>query len=124
MPTATGNMTAASAIPTAAELVARTRELIPLMRDRTVEDEANRVVNPDTVRRMNEAGLFRVLQPRRWGGYELGQRAFADVQMALGEGDMSVAWIYGVIALHSMHIGLMDDQAAQDVWGQPRMAVM
>ena len=117
MPTATGTVTAASAIPTTAELVARTRELIPLMRDRTVEDEANRVVNPDTVRRMNEAGLFRVLQPKRWGGYELGQRAFAEVQMALAEGDMSVAWIYGVIGLHNLHMGLLDDRAAQDVWG-------
>ena len=115
MPTATGIVTAASAIPTTAELVARTRELIPLMRDRTVEDEANRVVNPDTVRRMNEAGLFRVLQPKRWGGYELGQRAFAEVQMALAEGDMSVAWIYGVIGLHNLHMGLLDDRAAQDV---------
>jgi 3-hydroxy-9,10-secoandrosta-1,3,5(10)-triene-9,17-dione monooxygenase len=92
--------------------------LIPLLRERAAADEANRTVNPDTVRRMNEAGLFRVLQPRRWGGYELGQRAFAEVQIALGEGDMSVAWIYGVIGLHSLHIGLMDDRAAQDVWGK------
>lgn len=105
-------------IPTIDELVARARALIPLMRERADEDERNRIVNPDTVRRINEAGLFRVLQPKRWGGYELGQRAFAQVQMALAEGDMSVAWIYGVIGLHSMHIGLMDDQAARDVWGQ------
>ena len=105
-------------IPSVEQLVERTRALIPLLRERAAEDEANRTVNPDTVRRMNEAGLFRVLQPRRWGGYELGQRAFAEVQIALGEGDMSVAWIYGVIGLHSLHIGLMDDRAAQDVWGQ------
>ncbi|MEV4932362.1 flavin-dependent monooxygenase [Sphingobium sp. LMA1-1-1.1] len=104
-------------IPSVEQLVDRTHALIPLLRERAAEDEANRTVNPDTVRRMNEAGLFRVLQPRRWGGYELGQRAFAEVQIALGEGDMSVAWIYGVIGLHSLHIGLMDDRAAQDVWG-------
>ena len=77
-------------IPTIDELVARARALIPLMRERADEDERNRIVNPDTVRRINEAGLFRVLQPKRWGGYELGQRAFAQVQMALAEGDMSV----------------------------------
>jgi 3-hydroxy-9,10-secoandrosta-1,3,5(10)-triene-9,17-dione monooxygenase len=102
----------------AENIVSRARALIPLLRERAAEDEANRTVNPDTVRRMNEAGLFRVLQPRRWGGYELGQRAFAEVQIALGEGDMSVAWIYGVIGVHSLHIGLMDDRAAQDVWGK------
>jgi len=108
----------AEEIPTAKELVSRARALIPLLRERAAEDERNRKVDPDTVRRMKEAGLFRVLQPKRWGGYELGQRAFAEVQMALGEGDMSVAWIYGVIGLHSMHIGLMDDQAAVDIWGE------
>ena len=100
------------------EIVARARALIPLLRERAVEGEANRVVNSDTVRRMKEAGLFRVLQPKRWGGYELGQRALAEVQIALAEGDMSVAWIYGILSVHSLHIGLMEDRAAQDVWGQ------
>jgi len=107
-----------ASIPTREELVARARALIPLLRERADEDEANRMVNHDTVRRMNEAGLFRVLQPKRWGGYELGQRAFAEVQMTLAEGDMSVAWIYGVIGLHNLHLGLLDDRAAQDVWGK------
>ena len=50
----------------AEDIVARTRAMIPLLRERAAEDEANRTVNPDTVRHMNEAGLFRVLQPRRW----------------------------------------------------------
>ena len=112
------NVLAAGETPTTAELVARARALTPLLRERAPVDEANRRVDPDTVRRMNEAGLFRVLQPKRWGGYELGQRAFAEVQIALAEGDMSVAWIYGVIGLHSMHMALLDDRAAQDVWGE------
>jgi 3-hydroxy-9,10-secoandrosta-1,3,5(10)-triene-9,17-dione monooxygenase len=37
--------------------------------------------------------------------------------MALAEGDMSVSWVYGVVGLHALHICLLDDQAAQDVWG-------
>ena len=71
MASATVNVTAPSDIPTTEELVARTRELIPLMRERAPADEANRKVDPDTVRRMNEAGLFRVLQPKR--GHECQQ---------------------------------------------------
>ena len=108
----------AAGIPSRDELVARTRQLIPLLRERAQEDEANRTVNPDTVRRMKEAGLFRVYQPKKYGGYEMGQRAFAEVQMALAEGDMSVAWIFGVIGLHALHVGLMDERAAQDIWGE------
>jgi 3-hydroxy-9,10-secoandrosta-1,3,5(10)-triene-9,17-dione monooxygenase len=116
---ATANTSAlTSEVPTSEEMVARARALIPLLQERAAEDEANRAINPDTIRRMVDAGLFRVLQSRRWGGFELGQRTFAEVQIALGEGDMSVAWVYGVVGLHSMHVCLLDDQAAQDVWGK------
>jgi len=109
---------AVDAIPTRDEIVARARDLIPLLKERAVEDAANRRIRPDTIRRMREAGLFRVLQSKRWGGYELGQRTFAEVQMALGEGDMSVAWVYGVVGVHAYHLCLLDDRAAQDVWGE------
>jgi len=117
MSTATrSSLSLAQDAPSPEELVARARDLIPLLRERSVEDEARRVVNPDTVRRMVDAGLFRVLQSRRWGGYEFGQETFARVQMTLAEGDMSVGWIYGVLGLHALHLCLFDDQAAQDVW--------
>ena len=105
-------------IPTREELVARARALVPLLRERADRDEANRCVDPDTVQRIREAGLFRVLQAKRWGGYEAGQRTFAEVQMTLAEGDMSVGWIYGVIGVHALHLCLYDDRAAQDVWSQ------
>ena len=61
-------------VPTVEDLVARARALVPLLKERAAEDEKNGLVNPDTVRRMKEAGLFRVFQARRWDGYELGHR--------------------------------------------------
>ena len=102
--------------PTAAELTATARELVPLLRERAAEDERERRVSGDTIARMVSAGLFRVIQPRRWGGYELGQQTFADIQMTLAHGDMSVAWVYGVLGVHAYHLGLYDDRAASDVW--------
>ena len=33
---------------------------------------------------MQRAGFFRVLQPKRWGGYEMDLHAFYDVELALG----------------------------------------
>ena len=107
-----------SQTPTHEELVARARALVPLLQERADQDESNRSINPDTIQRMKDAGLFRVLQAKRWGGYELGQRTFAEIQMTLAEGDMSVAWVYGVIGVHTYHLCLLDDRAAQDVWGQ------
>ena len=117
-PAATAGLVEGGAIPTREDLVAKARDLVPLLRQRAEDDEANRTVNPDTIRRIKDAGLFRILQAKRWGGYELGQRAFAEVQMTLAEGDMSVGWVFGVVGLHSMHVCLLDDRAAEDVWGR------
>jgi len=47
---------------------------------------------------------------------ELG--TFYDVQLALAEGDMSTAWIYGVSGVHPWFMALLDDRAAQEVWGR------
>ena len=58
---------------------------------------------------MQTAGLFRVLQPKRWGGYEMDLRTYFEVQLALGEGDMSVAWIYGVVGVHPWLLALLDE---------------
>jgi hypothetical protein len=66
---------------------------------------------------MQAAGFFRVLQPRRWGGYEMDLHTFYEVQLALAEGDMSTAWIYGVSGVHPWFMALLDDRAAQEVWG-------
>jgi len=43
---------------------------------------------------------------------------FYDVELALGEGDMSTAWIYGVSGVHPWFMALLDDRAAQEVWGE------
>ena len=87
--------------PEAIELVARARALAPKLAERAREAERQGMVPVETVKEMQEAGLFRVLQPKRWGGYELDPRVFYRVQMALAEGCMSTAWIYGVIGVHN-----------------------
>src|SRR5690606_17064355 len=43
---------------------------------------------------------------------------FFEVQMILAEGDMSAAWVLGVVAIHNWQMALFDDQAAKDVWGK------
>ena len=78
----------------------------------------------DTVAEIHDAGLFRVLQPRRWGGYEMHPNVFYDVSQILGEGDMSVAWCYGVLACHAWQLALFDDRAAHEVWTDDTRALI
>lgn len=97
-------------------VVQRARDMIPYLKEQAAKAESDRRIANETVARMQEAGFFRVLQPKRWGGYEMHPQVFFDVQSALAEGCMSTAWIYGVIAVHNWQIALFDLKAQDDVW--------
>jgi len=107
----------AGAEVSAQELVNRARAMIPTLAGRARQAEGERRIPVETVSEMEQAGLFRVLQPKSYGGYEMGQQTFFDVQMALAEGCMSTAWMYGVVAVHNWQLALFDPRAQEDVWG-------
>ncbi len=104
--------------PSATELIDSARAMIPTLASRAQRQAENRRLLPETVAEMKAAGFFRVLQPRRWGGYEMDPRVFAEIQIALAEGDMSVGWVYGVVGVHAFQLALFDDRAATEVWGE------
>ncbi len=108
---------ARAASPTREDLVARARAMIPVLKARAEATEAARRIPDETIADLQEAGFFRILQPRRWGGYEMDPQAFYDVQMALAEGCMSTGWTFGVIGGHAYELALFADAAQQDVWG-------
>jgi 3-hydroxy-9,10-secoandrosta-1,3,5(10)-triene-9,17-dione monooxygenase len=117
-PATATNAHEAAAPPTAEELVQRARSLIPALKERADAANATRRLPQDTVRDLHDAGLFRILQPKRWGGYELDPGVYFDVQMTLAEGCMSTAWVFGVIGVHNFQLALFDLKAQQDVWGE------
>ena len=102
----------------AAELVERARAMIPALRDRAAWCERECKVHDDTIRDFQDAGFFKILQPKRYGGYELDPQVFYAVQMTVAEGCMSSAWVLGVVAVHNWQLALFDAQAQEDVWGQ------
>ncbi len=74
------------------------------------------------VEQIRAAGLYRVLQPRRYGGYEAGFDAFAEIVARIARGDGSTGWVYSISAVHQWLIGLFSDEAQHDVWGTTRDA--
>jgi 3-hydroxy-9,10-secoandrosta-1,3,5(10)-triene-9,17-dione monooxygenase len=106
----------ATATPEPTEIVARARAMIPALARRSLEGRRQRRIPDETIADMQHAGFFRVLQPKRWGGYEMDLHTFYEIQLALAEGDMSTAWIYGVSGVHPWFMALLDDRAAQEVW--------
>jgi 3-hydroxy-9,10-secoandrosta-1,3,5(10)-triene-9,17-dione monooxygenase len=110
--------TIAGEAPAPAEIIARARAMIPVLAERAQAARRARCIPEETIADMQRAGLFRVLQPRRWGGYELDLHTFYEVELALAEGDMSTGWIYGVSGVHPWFMALLDDRAAHEVWGE------
>jgi 3-hydroxy-9,10-secoandrosta-1,3,5(10)-triene-9,17-dione monooxygenase len=105
-----------STIPTAEQVIQNARALQPALRERARQAQLDRKIPESTVAEMQAAGLFRVLQPKRWGGYEMDPQVFFEVQFALAEACMSTAWIYGVIAVHNWQIALFDLRAQEEAW--------
>ena len=108
----------ATTAPAMADLVDRAAALVPVLRERADACEAGNKVPDQTIRDFQEAGFFKILQPRRHGGYEMDIDTFYAVQMKLAEGCMSSAWVLGVVAVHNWQLALFDAQAQEDVWGK------
>jgi len=100
-----------------ARLIERAEQMIPVLARRAAQAEAEGRIPAETVADMQAAGFFKVLQPRRHGGYELDPQTFFRIQMALAKGCMSTAWVYGVVGVHNWQLALFDERAQQEVWG-------
>jgi 3-hydroxy-9,10-secoandrosta-1,3,5(10)-triene-9,17-dione monooxygenase len=103
--------------PTADELIARAKAMIPTLKRRARQCTSERNVPKESIAEMKAAGFFRILQPKRWGGYEMHPNVFFEVQKALAEGCMSTGWMYGVLGCHPYELALFHDEAQAEVWG-------
>ncbi len=99
-------------------LVARAREMVPILAERAARADQERRISAETIDDFREAGFFRILQPKRYEGYELDPHVFYEVQMTLAEGCMSSAWVFGVMGVHNWQIALFDPRAPEDIWSR------
>jgi 3-hydroxy-9,10-secoandrosta-1,3,5(10)-triene-9,17-dione monooxygenase len=105
-------------------MVARAEALIPRLRDRASRTEEQRRLPPETERDLHEAGLFRILQPKRVGGSEFDYVALVDCADAIGRADASVAWNLANLASHHWMLGMFDKRAQDMVWNKDADALI
>jgi alkylation response protein AidB-like acyl-CoA dehydrogenase len=119
----------ASADPTAsldeagAACIARARGLIPLLRSAADRIDATNELPPDVLDAMFDAGMFKLLLPRAFGGYELKPLDFIQCVEAIAEGDASVAWCMNQGSGCSMAAAYMEPDVAREIWGGKRDVV-
>jgi 3-hydroxy-9,10-secoandrosta-1,3,5(10)-triene-9,17-dione monooxygenase len=93
------------------------RELLPTLREQAQETEDRRALSADTVKSIAETGFFRLLQPKRFGGYEAEPLTFLRGVREIASACGSTGWVASVVGVHNWQLALFPDQAQQDVWG-------
>ena len=98
-------------------LIQRARDLAPGIAARAETAEALRNVPDESMQELVDAGLFRMLQPRRVGGYEMPFDILVDVLPIIGAACTSTAWILGNFSSRNWNIGMWPRAAQDEIWG-------
>jgi len=100
------------------ELLQSARRIGALVRERARQTERDRRVSAEVTRLLQRAGLFRAVQPRRFGGHEFSLEQLRQLAFEVGQGCTSTGWCYGLSAANAWTLGMFPLQAQVDVWGQ------
>lgn len=107
-----------------ADLLERTRAVVPELRERAPTAIEARTLPPENIASLRRAGSFKAIQSTRNGGFGLSMRAHLDTVATLAEGCGSTAWCAGVIQAHSWLLSHFPVEAQDDVYGADPDAVV
>ena len=100
-----------------ADYVARAKALGPMIAAAADEVEKDRELPSALVAKLAGAGLFRLLQPREFGGAELAPMEFAEIMGEIASHDASTAWCVGQGNGCGMSAALLDPAVAREIFG-------
>jgi alkylation response protein AidB-like acyl-CoA dehydrogenase len=104
--------------------VAQVRRVGPLIAQSADAIERDRRMPPALLDTMHDAGLFRLLLPREFGGGELSPSDFSRVIEEIAKYDASVAWVNCQGNGCAMVAAFMARDAAKTMWNDDRRAVL
>ena len=105
-------------------LIDRAKALAPAFRERARQTELDRILPEASVKEMQEAGLFRALQPKRFGGHELPPTAFYEATTEIAAACGSTGWVYGVVGVHPWQLALFPEETQEEVWGDDQSTLV
>ncbi|MEV0075492.1 acyl-CoA dehydrogenase family protein [Nocardia neocaledoniensis] len=86
------------------------------LRDQAPEAERLGQLPDATARLLKEAGPIRLLQPKKYGGFEAHPREFAETVMATAALDGASGWITGIVGVHPWQLAFADPKVQDEVW--------
>lgn len=101
---------------TADELVSAAEAIAGRLAAGALESERGRKVSPSSVRAMADAGLWRILTPRTYGGWEAGLRAQVDTALVTAAADPAAGWVQMVSNAHCWMVGNFPLECQEEVF--------
>jgi 3-hydroxy-9,10-secoandrosta-1,3,5(10)-triene-9,17-dione monooxygenase len=95
------------------EVVARARGLRDALLEGQAATEERTFYSEEMHEEFLRAGFYRILQPRRFGGYEFDPSTFYKVIMEVSRGCPSTGWCLSLAAAHSLQVGALYGERAQ-----------
>ena len=100
------------------EMVARARGMHDLVRSEAERAETAGGYSPELHRAFKEAGFFRIVQPRRFGGYQFSVETFFRVLMEISQANTGTAWNLSLGSAHMLQVcAYFSEQAQIEVFG-------
>ncbi|HEX6998368.1 MAG TPA: acyl-CoA dehydrogenase family protein [Gammaproteobacteria bacterium] len=103
--------------PSRDELLERAAAMRELLMENAEETDRLRRLPDPIVATLKEAGLCRLMVPKRFGGYQTDIHTYIAVMAELGRGCGATAWVAGLINVCAWLAGLFPERAQRDVWG-------
>ena len=95
------------------EIVARAEAMIPMLREQQDDAEQRGFYSQDVHERFLSSGFSRILQPRRFGGYEFDLPTFLRVMVRISTGDPGTGWCLTLGSSHAVVVGSFFDEMVQ-----------
>jgi alkylation response protein AidB-like acyl-CoA dehydrogenase len=119
--------TAASGTPaerplSASEIYANARALSSYLRDKATEIDEARRLPEEVAARLRDAGMFRLMMPKDWGGPELSTVEQVEVVEEISRANPSAGWCVMIGCDSGFYAGYLDDAAARKLYPRLDMA--
>ena len=114
---AAGNKAAAR--PEFAEVLDRVAKMRPEIASRALASEKAKRVPAETMEALRDTGVFRLMQPKRFGGYEYGPAELAQIGFELGRACGSTGWCGTLAVCFGWMTAFLPLEAQEEVWKNP-----
>ncbi|MEM5516458.1 hypothetical protein WNY37_05820 [Henriciella sp. AS95] len=110
-------------LPTSAEMIERARDLSKLLAAQAGEAEKLRRPTDEVIQALKDAEIFKLMAPKKYGGFEMDLDTFFEVGLALSEGDASMAWVANFYIEHVWIFCLFPEQFQDELFADNSYAL-